>query len=73
MPKPPIPLPVVASPIIRRVAWHIRRVSGQLDRRFFIALTEGFVIIVAVARARLRLAPVVIAIVNAGATLASAT
>ena len=49
MPKPPIPLPVVASPIIRRVAWHIRRVSGQLDRRFFISLTEGIVIIVAIA------------------------
>src|SRR5687767_13111316 len=49
MPKPPIPVPVIASPIIRRVAWHIRRVGGQLDRRFFISLTEGIVIIVAVA------------------------
>ena len=49
MPRPPIPIPVVASPIIRRVAWHIRRVGGQLDRRFFISLTEGIIIIVAVA------------------------
>ena len=33
---PSLPAPVIASPIIRRVAWHLRRVSGQLDRRFFI-------------------------------------
>jgi hypothetical protein len=27
---PNLPLPFLASPIIRRVAWHIRRVGGQL-------------------------------------------
>jgi voltage-gated potassium channel len=46
-----LPTLVVASPIIRRVAWHLRRVSGQLDRRFFLTLAEGilgFVVIAAV-------------------------
>src|SRR6185369_3864047 len=49
MPKPSISLPVLSSPIIRRVAWHLRRVAGQLDRRFFISLTEGIVVVVAIA------------------------
>ena len=34
---------------IRRVAWHIRRVGGQLDRRFFLTLAEGIVGFVLVA------------------------
>ena len=46
MPSVPLP-PVLASPIIRRVAWHLRRVSGQLDRRFFLSLAEGIVVVVA--------------------------
>jgi voltage-gated potassium channel len=45
---PKLPLPVLASPLIRRVAWHIRRVGGQLDRRFFLSLTEGIVVFVAI-------------------------
>ena len=43
------PTPVLASPLIRRVAWHIQRVSGQLDRRFFLTLAEGIVGFVAIA------------------------
>ena len=46
---PNLPLPFLASPIIRRVAWHIRRVGGQLDRRFFITLVEGILAVVAIA------------------------
>jgi voltage-gated potassium channel len=38
-----VALPMFASPIIRRVAWHVRRVSGQLDRRFFLSLAQGIV------------------------------
>ena len=49
MPKPSISLPIMSSPIIRRVAWHLRRVAGQLDRRFFISLSEGIVVVVAIA------------------------
>jgi len=46
-----LPTILVASPIIRRVAWHLRRVSGQLDRRFFLSIAEGiagFVVIAAI-------------------------
>jgi voltage-gated potassium channel len=46
---PKLALPILASPIIRRVAWHIRRVGGQLDRRLFITLGEGILGIVAIA------------------------
>src|SRR6476660_9940161 len=49
MARVPLPTPVLSSPIIRRVAWHVRRVAGQLDRRFFISLTEGIVVVVAIA------------------------
>ncbi len=42
-------MPVLASPLIRRVTWHLRRVTGQLDRRFFLSLTEGIVVVVAIA------------------------
>ena len=48
MPSVPLP-PVLASPIIRRVAWHLRRISGQLDRRFFLSLGEGIVFVVLIA------------------------
>jgi voltage-gated potassium channel len=46
-----LPLPVIASPLLRRVTWHVRRVGGQLDRRFFLSLAQGivgFVLITAV-------------------------
>ncbi len=47
--KLPLPIPVLASPLVRRVAWHLRRVAGQLDRRFFISLTEGVLGVVLIA------------------------
>jgi voltage-gated potassium channel len=43
------PLPILASPLVRRVTWHIRRIGGQLDRRFFISLAEGILAVVAIA------------------------
>src|SRR6476660_2415745 len=49
MAKIPLPTPVLSSPIIRRVAWHVRQVAGQLDRHFFISLTKGIVVVVAIA------------------------
>jgi K+ transport systems, NAD-binding component len=49
MPKLPLTFPVPASPIIRRVVWHIHRVAGQLDRRFFLSLGEGIFAVVAIA------------------------
>lgn len=50
MARPSLSLPL-ASPLVRRVAWHVRRVAGQLDRRFFLSLGQGvvgFVLIAAV-------------------------
>jgi hypothetical protein len=49
MPKLSLALPLAASPVVRRVAWHVRRVSGQLDRRFFLSLAQGIVVLVAIA------------------------
>jgi voltage-gated potassium channel len=46
---PKIGLPIMASPLVRRVAWHIRRVGGKLDRRFFLSLAQGIVGIVVLA------------------------
>ena len=46
--RPRFALPVL-SPIIRRVAWHICRIGGQLDRRFFLTLAEGIVAFVLIA------------------------
>ena len=40
---------VATSPIVRRVAWHVRRVGGQLDRRFFLSLAQGIALFVALA------------------------
>ncbi len=39
----------LASPIVRRVAWHVRRVAGQLDRKFFWTLAQGIVGVVLIA------------------------
>ncbi len=47
--RPTIALPLLTSPLVRRVAWHVRRVGGQLDRRFFLTLAQGIVAFVAVA------------------------
>jgi voltage-gated potassium channel len=46
MPNVPLPIPVLATPIIRRVVWHVRRVSSQLDRRFFLSLAEAIILLV---------------------------
>jgi voltage-gated potassium channel len=46
---PTLPRPVLATPLIRRVVWHVRRVAGQLDRRFVLTLAEGIVVFVAIA------------------------
>ena len=46
---PKVALPLLATPIVRRVAWHIRRVGGRIDRRFFLSLVQGIVGIVLLA------------------------
>ena len=39
----------ITSHVLRRVAWHARRITGSLDRRFFLGLVEGAAAIVLVA------------------------
>jgi voltage-gated potassium channel len=34
---------VLDSPIVRRVGWHVKRMVGQLDRRFFMSLAQGII------------------------------
>src|SRR5712671_2329429 len=36
----------VASPIMRRIAWHARRIVGGVDKRFFLSLLEGAAVLV---------------------------
>ena len=31
------------SPPVRRVIWHVQRMRGQLDRRFFLSLAQGII------------------------------
>jgi voltage-gated potassium channel len=40
---------IVVSPLLRRLAWHARRIRGQLDRRLFLAMAEGILAFVAIA------------------------
>jgi voltage-gated potassium channel len=50
MPRLPILGSVfLASPLMRRVAWHTRRIVGKVDRRFFLGLAEGALAFVLVA------------------------
>ena len=37
------------SPLIRRIQFYARRARGQLDRRFFVTLIEGILVIVVIA------------------------
>ncbi|HET7703290.1 MAG TPA: NAD-binding protein [Candidatus Limnocylindrales bacterium] len=43
--------PLFGSPLIRRVGWHLSRVRGSLDRRFFGQLLGGAFVLVLVAAA----------------------
>lgn len=37
------------SPFLRRVSWHVKRVTDKMDRRFFISLMVGLTVILAAA------------------------
>ena len=41
--------PLFSSPLIRRVGWHLSRVRGAVDRRFFIQLLGGAFVLVLIA------------------------
>lgn len=38
-----------SSPIVRRIGWHIRRVGTMVDRRFFLSLAFGLMVVVGIA------------------------
>ena len=40
---------LVDSPFLRRVTWHLKRVSGKMDRRFFLSLIAGLAVVLGVA------------------------
>ena len=40
---------MLASPLVRRMTWHVRRIVGQVDRRFFLSLVEGILAVVLIA------------------------
>lgn len=40
---------LVESPFLRRLAWHVRRVGGKVDRRFFTSLLAGLLVVLLVA------------------------
>jgi voltage-gated potassium channel len=42
-PRLPRSLSLFDAPLIRRVLWHLGRMRGQLDRRFFISLAQGII------------------------------
>ncbi len=43
--------PLFSSPLLRRVGWHLSRVRGAVDRRFFLQLLGGAFILVLIAAA----------------------
>lgn len=42
---------LIDSPFLRRVAWHFKRVSENMDRRFFASLLTGLVVVLLIAAA----------------------
>lgn len=40
---------MIDSPLLRRVSWHLRRVTEKMDRRFFTSLLAGLVVVLVLA------------------------
>ena len=43
--------PLFSSPLFRRIGWHLSRVRGAVDRRFFLQLLGGAFVLVLIAAA----------------------
>ena len=37
------------SPFLRRISWHVKRITGKMDRRFFASLLIGLAVVIGVA------------------------
>jgi voltage-gated potassium channel len=40
---------LVESPFLRRVSWHVKRVTAKMDRRFFVSLLSALIIVLGIA------------------------
>ncbi|HEU4895013.1 MAG TPA: NAD-binding protein [Acidimicrobiia bacterium] len=60
---------LVDSPFLRRVSWHLKRVSEKVDRRFFLSLLTGLAIVLGVAAIVVWLAETERTITDLGASL----
>lgn len=40
---------LVDSPFLRRLSWHVKRIVGKMDRRFFLSLFTALVIVIGIA------------------------
>jgi voltage-gated potassium channel len=61
--------PFFSSPLIRRVGWHLSRVRGAVDRRFFAQLLGGAFILVLIAAALITLVEKPLTLSALGASL----
>ena len=61
--------PLFSSPLIRRVGWHLSRVRGAIDRRFFVQLLGGAFVLVLVAAALITLVEKPITFSSFGASI----
>jgi voltage-gated potassium channel len=61
--------PLFSSPLLRRVGWHLSRVRGAVDRRFFAQLLGGALILVLIAAALITLVEKPITLNSFGASV----
>jgi voltage-gated potassium channel len=40
---------MVDSPFLRRISWHVQRIVGKMDRRFFLSLFTGLAVVIGIA------------------------
>ena len=57
------------SPFLRRVAWHLKRITDKMDPRFFLSLLTGLAVVLAIAAVVVWLAETERALADLGAAL----
>jgi voltage-gated potassium channel len=61
--------PLFSSPLIRRVGWHLARVRGAVDRRFFLQLLGGAFVLVLIAASVITIVEKPLTLSSLGASL----